>query len=109
MISTRSVGLLIDTVGCLTLAKWETVSGRFGGYFTSGKGVPILRFFLGLGIFTFRGGPRLFLWAGPRSLVMCFQVLPLFMLSIAVIQQNNVVLSFLVCQLLNKFLWPVFQ
>ena len=34
MISTRSVGLLIDTVVCLTLAKWETVSGRFGGYFT---------------------------------------------------------------------------
>src|SRR5215472_16294462 len=33
MISTRSVGLLIDTVVCLTLAKWETVSGRFGGYF----------------------------------------------------------------------------
>src|SRR5262245_30030967 len=32
MISTRSVGLLIDTVLCLTLAKWETVSGRFGGY-----------------------------------------------------------------------------
>src|SRR5499427_2566343 len=25
-------GLLIDTVVCLTLAKWETVSGRFGGY-----------------------------------------------------------------------------
>jgi hypothetical protein len=24
--------LLIDTVVCLTLAKWETVSGRFGGY-----------------------------------------------------------------------------
>src|SRR5262249_33869710 len=35
MISTRSVGLLIDTVVCLSLAKWETVSGRFGGYFTS--------------------------------------------------------------------------
>src|SRR5215472_19180926 len=35
MISTRSVGLLIDTVVCLTLAKWETVSGRFGGYFKS--------------------------------------------------------------------------
>src|SRR6266568_683899 len=35
MISTRSVGLLIDTVVCLTLAKWETVSGRFGGYFTN--------------------------------------------------------------------------
>jgi hypothetical protein len=34
MISTRSVGLLIDTVVCLTLAKWETVSGRFGGYLT---------------------------------------------------------------------------
>jgi hypothetical protein len=32
MISTRSVGLLIDTVVCLTLAKWETVSSRFGGY-----------------------------------------------------------------------------
>jgi hypothetical protein len=29
-VSTRSVGLLIDTVVCLTLAKWETVS--FGGY-----------------------------------------------------------------------------
>jgi hypothetical protein len=34
MISTRSVGLLIDTVVCLTLAKWETVSGQFGGYLT---------------------------------------------------------------------------
>ena len=32
MISTRSVGLVIDTVVCLTLAKWETVSGQFGGY-----------------------------------------------------------------------------
>jgi hypothetical protein len=27
--------LLIDTVVCLTLAKWETVSGRFGGYLSS--------------------------------------------------------------------------
>src|SRR5262249_60759012 len=44
------------------------------------KGIPILRFFLGLMIFTFGGAPRLFLCAGPRSLVMCFQVLPLFML-----------------------------
>src|SRR5947209_1559447 len=35
MISTRSVGLLIDTVVCLTLAKWETVSGRFGGYLSA--------------------------------------------------------------------------
>src|SRR5215831_10487551 len=34
MISTRSVGLLIDTVVCLTLAKGETVSRRFGGYIT---------------------------------------------------------------------------
>jgi hypothetical protein len=32
MISTRSGALVIDTVVCLTLAKWETVSGRFGGY-----------------------------------------------------------------------------
>src|SRR2546421_12282251 len=32
MISTRSAALLIDTVVCLTLAKWETVSGQFGGY-----------------------------------------------------------------------------
>ena len=34
MISTRSVGLVIDTFVCLTLAKWETVSGHFGGYLT---------------------------------------------------------------------------
>jgi hypothetical protein len=34
MISTRSEGLVIDTVVCLTLAKWETVSGRFGVCFT---------------------------------------------------------------------------
>src|SRR5215831_6900057 len=39
MISTRSVGLLIDTVVCLTLAKWETVSGRFGGYIRPASGV----------------------------------------------------------------------
>jgi len=30
--------LLIDTVVCLTLAKWETVSGRFGGYLRSCDG-----------------------------------------------------------------------
>jgi hypothetical protein len=24
--------LVIDTFVCLTLAKWETVSGHFGGY-----------------------------------------------------------------------------
>jgi hypothetical protein len=34
MISMRSEGLVIDTNVCLTLAKWETVSGQFGGYFT---------------------------------------------------------------------------
>jgi hypothetical protein len=28
----RFGGLAIDTVVCLTLAKWETVSGQFGGY-----------------------------------------------------------------------------
>jgi hypothetical protein len=30
----RFGGLAIDTVVCLTLAKWETVSGQFGGYLT---------------------------------------------------------------------------
>src|SRR5262249_2874287 len=49
-------------------------------FFTFGK--RILRFFLGLIIFGFIGAPTLFLCAGPRSLVMCFQVLPLFMLCI---------------------------
>jgi len=39
MISTRSVELVIDTVVCLTLAKWETVSGQFGGYLRSGIAV----------------------------------------------------------------------
>jgi hypothetical protein len=34
IISTRLVELVIDTVVCLTLAKWETVSGQFGGYLT---------------------------------------------------------------------------
>src|ERR1043166_1379512 len=36
MISTRSVGLVIDTVVCLTLVKWETVSGQFGGHLIIG-------------------------------------------------------------------------
>jgi hypothetical protein len=35
MISTRLVELVIDTVVCLTLAKWETVSGQFGGYLSN--------------------------------------------------------------------------
>jgi hypothetical protein len=38
MISTQSVGLVIDTVVCLTLDKWETVSGQFGGYLTTKAG-----------------------------------------------------------------------
>src|SRR5215510_5447623 len=41
MISTRSAALVIDTVVCLTLAKWETVSGRFGGYLTVALQVSI--------------------------------------------------------------------
>ena len=32
IISIRSVGLVVDTVVCVTLAKWETLSGQFGGY-----------------------------------------------------------------------------
>jgi hypothetical protein len=43
MISTRSAGLVIDTVVCLTLAKWETVSGRFGGYLTGNLAGPPIR------------------------------------------------------------------
>src|SRR4029453_7423884 len=43
MISTRSAGLLIDTVVCLTLAKWETVSGRLGGYLTRYAAHPTTR------------------------------------------------------------------
>src|SRR6266487_4163463 len=43
MISNRSAGLLIDTVVCLTLAKWETVSGRFGGYLTVKQQTPHAR------------------------------------------------------------------
>jgi hypothetical protein len=37
MISTRSAALVIDTVVCLALAKWETVSGRFGGYLSADR------------------------------------------------------------------------
>ena len=33
--TTRSAAMVIDTVVCLTLAKWETASGRFGGYLSS--------------------------------------------------------------------------
>src|ERR1700730_15871918 len=45
MISTRSAGLLIDTVVCLTLAKWETVSGRFGGYLNDNLGIDKLSWY----------------------------------------------------------------
>jgi hypothetical protein len=34
--------LVIDTVVCLTLDKWETVSGQFGGYLTRGHCTPAL-------------------------------------------------------------------
>jgi hypothetical protein len=37
MISTRSLELVIDTVVCLTLAKWETVSGQFGSYLSGSE------------------------------------------------------------------------
>jgi hypothetical protein len=33
----RSAGFVMDTVVCLTLAKWETVSGQFGGYLTRAR------------------------------------------------------------------------
>ena len=32
LIGSIRLELVIDTVVCLTLAKWETVSGQFGGY-----------------------------------------------------------------------------
>ena len=35
--SMRFGGLVINTVVCLTLAKWETVSGQFGGYLSDLK------------------------------------------------------------------------
>jgi len=35
MIATRSEELVIDTVISLTPAKWETLSGPFGGYLTA--------------------------------------------------------------------------
>ena len=43
----RFGGLVIDTVVCLTLAKWETVSGQFGGYLSA--------FFCGLVSANFEG------------------------------------------------------
>src|SRR5262249_61058357 len=45
--------------------------------------------------------PSWLLHVSTFDLFLCFQLL--------LSQQNNVVLSFLVCQLLNKFLWPVCQ
>jgi hypothetical protein len=33
--------LVIDTVVCLTLAKWETVSGQFGGYLKQRRSLRI--------------------------------------------------------------------
>ena len=43
MISTRLVELVIDTVVCLTLVKWETVAGQFGGYLTLSEVAALLR------------------------------------------------------------------
>jgi hypothetical protein len=37
MISTRSDVPVIDTVVSLTLHKWETVSGQFGGNLNDGR------------------------------------------------------------------------
>src|SRR5262245_33198098 len=50
MISTRSAALVIDTVVCLTLAKWETVSGRFGGYLRLMRTTPARRAPKGWGV-----------------------------------------------------------
>jgi hypothetical protein len=36
--------LVIDTVVCLTLAKWETVSGQFGGYLNFKPAIKELNF-----------------------------------------------------------------
>ena len=33
--------MVIDTVLCLTLAKWETVSGQFGGYLTEDQAAEL--------------------------------------------------------------------
>src|SRR5262249_28290354 len=56
------------------------LAANFGLIFTFRKReFQFYDFFLGLMIFTFVGSPRLFLWAGPSSLVRCFQELPLFM------------------------------
>jgi len=35
----QSEGLVIDTIVCLTLTKWETVSGQFGGSLSLSIGV----------------------------------------------------------------------
>src|SRR6476660_6439135 len=52
MISTRSAELVIDTVVCLTLAKWETVSGQFGGYLIGNDGLAAIgRHVRGIGMF----------------------------------------------------------
>ena len=40
MISTRSAVLVMDTIVCLTLAQWETVSGHFRGYLTAQMQMP---------------------------------------------------------------------
>ncbi len=63
MISTRSGVLVIDTVVSLTLRKWETVSGQFGGNFTLDPGTrdPALPFRVRLEAVWKRD----FTWCGP--------------------------------------------
>src|SRR6185437_8717951 len=56
----RFGGLVINTVVCLTLAKWETVSGQFGGYLTPQVGVGVIE----CGHNANAKKPRL--WAGAR-------------------------------------------
>jgi len=42
MTSMQSEGLVIDTIVCLTLTKWETVSGQFGGSLIFPMGMLVL-------------------------------------------------------------------
>jgi hypothetical protein len=48
MISTRSDVLVIDTVVSLTLRKWETVSGQFGGNLTEATSNPTLLVYIAI-------------------------------------------------------------
>ena len=54
----RFGGLVIDTLVCLTLAKWETVSGQFGGYLNFNRYV-MSRYMQCFGEKSRNGGPGL--------------------------------------------------